>query len=261
MSTVETHREGDVMWITLNRPEVFNAFDDEMGAGFLAGLQSASDPDVRCVVITGAGKAFCAGEDLKALMEFYEAGRAPDLGQILRTRYNPMIMAIRSLKKPVVASVNGGAAGAGVALALACDHRIMAEEASFNLAFAKIGLVPDSAAIWLLDRYIGIGRTLEWAFDSGRMDSAKALQLGLVNQIVASSELGAASAKAAEAFASGPTLAFSLIKDLAWGASACDLESQLSAEAEAQAKAGSSKDHLEGVKAFLGKRHADFKGV
>ena len=261
MSPLAVDRTDAVLTIALDRPDVFNAFDDELGGELISALQDANDPSVRCVVITGKGKAFCSGEDLRALMGFYDAGQAPDLSDIIRRRYNPVISALQSLTKPVIASVNGVAAGAGVSLALACDYRIMAEEASLVLAFPKIGLVPDSAAVWLLERYIGVGRAMEWSLSGDAMKAERALELGLVNQVVPAAKLEETTRSFAEQLSSGPTLAYGLIKQLVWESSDTSLEDQLEKEAVAQGVAGSSSDHLEGVKAFTEKRAAVFKGL
>lgn len=258
--TLKVRDEGAARWITLNRPEALNAFNDEMGEAFVAALENAADDSVRCVVVTGEGKAFCAGEDLRALSGDYESGKAPDLGEILRRRYNPAIQLIQSLRKPVVAAVNGVAAGAGMSLALACDFRVMAEEASLVLAFPKVGLVPDSGGTWLLPRYVGVGRAMELCFTGDPVNAARALELGLVNQIAPAPDVTKLAGEIASGFAEGPTLAFGLVKELVWNAHHTNLSDQLEAEADAQGEAGSSEDHLEGVKAFVQKRPPKFQG-
>jgi 2-(1,2-epoxy-1,2-dihydrophenyl)acetyl-CoA isomerase len=256
--TVST--EDSVAWITLNRPENFNSFDDELGPAFINTLSDAAGDSIRCVVITGAGKAFCAGENLRALAGGYKEGRAADLSEILRRRYHPAIEQIRSMRKPVVAAVNGVAAGAGVSLALACDYRVMAEEANLVLAFSKVGLVPDSGATWLLPRYLGVGRALELSFSSEPVSAKEALDLGLVNRLAPGDKVVDVAREVASAFAEGPTAAYALIKELIWNSATATLGEQLEAEADAQAKAGASADHLEGVKAFLEKRPPRFSG-
>lgn len=260
MTTVVSELRGAVYYITLNRPEVFNAFNDDMGAALLAALDEAKDSSVRAVVIAGEGKAFCVGEDLRALSQDYRAGRAPDLADILRRRYNPIVLAIQSLPKPVVAAVNGVAAGAGVSLALACDYRIISEEASLVLAFSKVGLVPDSGGTWFLARYLGVGRALELALTGDGVDAPRALELGLANQVAPAEEVLAVASEFATTLAEGPTLAFGKIKRLVWDAASAQLATQLEAESVSQAEAGSSADHLEGVNAFLEKRPPSFKG-
>jgi 2-(1,2-epoxy-1,2-dihydrophenyl)acetyl-CoA isomerase len=252
--------DGSVVWIVLNRPDALNAFNDAMGEAFLAALDQADEDSVRCVVITGEGRAFCSGEDLRALAGGYAEGRPPDLSEILRRRYNPAIARIQALRKPVVAAVNGVAAGAGVSIALACDYRLMAEDASLVLAFPKVGLIPDSGASWLLPRYLGVGRTLELSFSGEPILAARAFALGLVNRLAPAAEIRQVTREVAAQLADGPTFAYGLAKELVWKASAAELKEQLDAEAEAQAAAGRSADHLEGMNAFLGKRSARFEG-
>ena len=259
--SVLVERSGEVMWIRLNRPKAFNAFDEQMGLDFVEALEGAADPASRCVVITGVGKAFCAGEDLRALASDYASGAAPDLGAILRRRYNPAIEAIQNLSKPVVAAINGVAAGAGVSLALACDLRVMAAEASFVVAFSKVGLVPDSGGTWLLPRYLGVGRAFEMAISTDPISASKASELGLVNEVVAGAELEATVAALAEKLAAGPTVALGEIKRLIWSASGNALSEHLEAEAVAQELVGSTADHREGVAAFGEKRPPTFKGA
>src|SRR5687768_7885567 len=179
-----------------------------MGDRFLEALMQATSDEVRCVVITGAGKAFCAGEDLRALAGHYASGNPPDHSEILRRRYNPAIKNIRSLSKPVIAAINGVAAGAGVSLALACDLRVMAEGARLALAFSKVGLVPDSGATWLLPKYLGVGRAMELALSGDPISAGDAWGLGLVNKVIPDADFPETVAEFAESFAKGPTRAF-----------------------------------------------------
>ena len=257
---IKVERSEGTLRVTLNRPEVFNSFDEEMGMAFIEALETAADPAIRCLVITGEGKAFCAGEDLRALSEDYDRGQAPDLGDILRRRYIPITQAILNLDKPVIAAVNGTAAGAGVSIVLASDYRIMSEGASLILAFANAGLIPDAGATWLLPKYLGIGRALELAMTGRKVGSTEALDLGLASEVVADDEFAARVSKLAEGFAAGPTTAYALMKKLMWKAAGGHLDKHLEAEAQAQATAGASADHLEGVRAFLEKRPARFEG-
>lgn len=258
--SILTESKGPALHIVLNRPEVFNAFNDDMGERFLDALRLARSDTVRCVVITGAGKAFCAGEDLRALADHYASGSPPDHAEILRRRYNPAIESIRSLDKPVIAGINGVAAGAGVSLALACDLRVIAQGAKLALAFSKVGLVPDSGATWLLPKYLGVGRAMELALSGEPITAEKALELGLVNKVITESDFSDAVGEFADSLAAGPTKAFALTKDLIWKAAGGHLKEHLSQEADAQRQAGSTEDHLEGVAAFGEKRPASFRG-
>ena len=252
--------DDSILSITLNRPDAFNSFNDEMGQAFVEALDQADEPAVRCVVITGEGRAFCAGEDLRALSADYESGKPPDLGDILRARYIPAIKRIVTLPKPVIGALNGVAAGAGVSVALACDHRIASESASFVLAFAGVGLVPDAGATWLLPKYLGIGRALELALSTDKVDAAKSLEWGLVNEVVAPDDFSDRVKEKATLFAAGPTMALGATKELTWKATGGYLEKHLEAEADAQSTAGKTADHMEGVKAFFEKRPPNFEG-
>ena len=253
--------EDGVGRIVLNRPQVLNAFNDELGSLLRDRVAEASaDSDVRCIVITGAGRAFSAGEDLAALAESYEAGRVPDLGQILTQRYNPLIKELRAAPKPIVAGLNGVAAGAGASVALACDFRVASERASLSFPFAGVGLVPDSGATWFLARMLGPARALELALSSPALSSADALELGLVNEVVPADEFEARLRAVAAGLAHGPTTALALTKGLIEAAVSHTLDQQLEAEALAQGVAGATQDHLEGVRAFLSKRAPEFRG-
>ena len=247
--------------IVLDRPDVLNAFDDELGFQMLEVVEKAAvDEAVRCIVITGAGRAFCAGEDLGALASTYERGEAPPLGKTLTDRYNPLIRALRSAPKPVVAAVNGVAAGAGASLAFACDYRIVSEGAKFVIAFIKVGLVPDSGAVWFLARSIGEARALDLAASGRPVGAQEAADLGLVQEVVAPDRFEARWRELASEFAAGPTTAYALTKSLVYGASERSLDEQLDVEVDAQSAAGQTADHLEEVQAFLGKRAPKFEG-
>src|SRR5689334_22701176 len=175
MAEVETSRDGAVLTITLNRPDVLNAFNTDMHRGLAAALKDARDGGVRAVVITGAGRGFCVGQDLT---EFREA--PGDIGERLRARYHPNILAVRALDKPVIAAVNGAAAGAGLSLACACDLRLAADTASFVPAFIGIGLVPDSGGTFFIARLLGQARAFEWMTSNRKLTAAEALERGLV---------------------------------------------------------------------------------
>src|SRR5918992_4647673 len=177
--------EDGVAIVTLNRPDVLNAFNDELGFAVLDAVSEASkDEAVRCIVVTGAGRAFCSGEDLGALADSYKSGRAPDLGTTLTDRYNPLIRSIRTAPKPVVAAVNGVAAGAGASLALACDFRIASEHAKLVLAFVKVGLIPDSGAVWFLSRMVGTATAFRLAATGDPVTAEDALAMGLFDRVV-----------------------------------------------------------------------------
>jgi len=252
---------GAVRTLRLNRPDMLNAFNDELLAALGKQAKAAAkDEAVRCLVITGAGRAFCSGQDLDSVKQRMEDPKAAELGEHLRTLYNPLIDTLRTMEKPVVAGVNGVAAGAGCSLALACDLRVAAESASFIEVFINVGLVPDSGSTFTLPRLVGMGRAMEMAFTGRKVSAAEALQWGLVNQVVPDAELESATMKLAGKLASLPTRGIGLTKrafNRAWTA---DLADQLAYEAMLQTTAGQTKDHLEGVKAFLEKRRPEFNG-
>ena len=253
--------DGAVAIATLSRPDKLNAFNDELGFAFLDAITKASeDESIRCIVITGEGRAFSSGEDLAALAATYESGETPPLGKTLTDRYNPVIRAIRRAQKPVLAAVNGVAAGAGASVALACDFRIASEHAKLVLAFIKVGLVPDSAAVWFLARMIGTARTFKVAALGEPISSADALDLGLFDEVVSADRFKTRWSEFASELAAGPTEAFALTKRLVAHASEHPLEEQLQEEVHAQTRAGKTDDHLEGVQAFLGKRRPTFTG-
>lgn len=259
--TLQVDTNGGVCVLTLDRPDVLNAFDDVLGAELLDAFGRASkDPDVRCIVITGAGRAFSSGEDLGALAGGYEKGNVPGLGDTLVRRYNPIIRAICSAEKPVVAAVNGVAAGAGASLALACDYRIASDKAKLVIAFTKVGLVPDSGAVWFLSKMVGTARAWEMCASARPVDAAEALELGLFHQCVELDKFETVWREFADELASGPTRAFALTKKLLYRATEVGLEEQLDLEVDAQSEAGKSDDHLEGVQAFLSKRTPKFQG-
>ncbi len=258
---LRTSTDNGVVVLTLDRPEVLNAFNDELGLELLAAVQAASSDDsVRSVVITGAGRAFSAGEDLGALASQYEKGAVPDLGDTLTNRYNPLIKAIRAAPKPVIAAVNGVAAGAGASLALACDFRIASEDAKLVLAFIRVGLVPDSGAVWFLSRMVGAARALELGASGHPVDAQRGLDLGLFSQVIARDDFESHWRSFAARLATMATAAFALTKQLVNDSLDRSLDDQLAAEVLAQSKAGRSADHLEGVQAFFAKRQPEFLG-
>ena len=259
--TLEYAVEGAVATLTLARPDVLNAFDDELGhAAYDAMRRASSDRSVRCIAIVGSGRAFSAGEDLGSLMSDYEKGEAPELGKTLVDRYNPLIREIRAAPKPVLAAVNGVAAGAGASIALACDFRIASERAKLVLAFIKVGLVPDSGAVWFLTKMVGAAKAWELASTGDPLSAEDALRLGIVNRVAPEDSFEEAWREWANELAAGPTRAYALTKELVARATHASLDDQLEAEVEAQSAAGATADHIEGVRAFFGKRPPEFKG-
>lgn len=247
-----------VLHITLNRPERLNAMTEAMRYELIdAFTRAGDDASVRVVVLTGAGRGFCSGADLAAAME---SGQPVDFGSVLRNTYNPLILRMRCLPKPIIAAVNGVAAGAGMSLALACDLRIAAESASFLQAFVKIGLVPDSGSTWLLPRLVGLTHALDLMLTGRKVTAPEALAMGLVNQVAADEQFVEAVAAVAQAYATAPTRAIGYIKQAVEYALDHSLEAALEHEAELQAQAGKTADHYEGVAAFLEKRAPQFKG-
>jgi 2-(1,2-epoxy-1,2-dihydrophenyl)acetyl-CoA isomerase len=252
---VEVSRDGAVQTITLNRPDVLNAFNAAMHAALGAALKEARSPDVRAVVITGAGRGFCVGQDLT---EFREA--PGDIGERLRGNYHPSILRIRALEKPVIAAVNGAAAGAGLSLACACDVRLAADSATFVPAFINIGLVPDSGGTFFVRRLLGYARAFEWLTSGRRLSAAEAHAWGLVSEVVETDALPARAAELAAELASMPTRGIAMTKRLLDHAETATLEQQLEREAQLQSAATQSEDFREGVAAFLEKRPPEFKG-
>ena len=255
MAEVETSRDGGVLTITLNRPDVLNAFTAEMHKQLVGAFKEARDAEVRAVVVTGSGRGFCVGQDLN---EFGEA--AKDIAGRLRANYHPTIRSVRGLGKPVLAAVNGPAAGAGMSFALMGDMIVCARSSYFLQAFRRIGLVPDCGSTWLLPRIIGKARSVELSLMGERLPAEKALEWGLVNRVHDDAVLMEEAMKLAHDLANGPTIALSLIRKLYWDSSENSFEEQLNLEFESQRIAGSAEDFKEGVTAFLEKRPAKFKG-
>ena len=249
--------DGPVATLTLDRPEALNALTVAVKVALREALeQIAAERSVRVVILTGAGRAFCAGQDLAER----ELPDAAPLDVELRERYNPIIRALRSMGQPVIAAVNGVAAGAGASLAFACDVRIAAEDARFVLAFGKIGLVPDSGATWFLPRLVGPARAAEMALVGDPVGADEALRIGLVSRVVPGDELLATARELADRIAAGAPLANSLVKGAFERAVTSDLETALEGEAKLQGIAGASADHAEGLAAFREKRPPRFTG-
>ena len=255
MAEVETSRDGAVLTITLNRPEVLNALNANLHRALAQALKEARAEDVRAVVITGAGRGFCVGQDLK---EFSDS--PGDIAERLRSGYHPNILAIRALEKPVLAVVNGPAAGAGLSLACACDLRIAAAGATFVPAFINVGLVPDSGGTYFVRRLLGPARAFEWMTSGRRLSAAEAVEWGLVSEVVDDEQLAGRAAERASELAGLPTRGIALTKRLFDHAQHTTLEEQLELEAQLQAAATRTDDFREGVAAFLEKREPRFQG-
>ncbi len=254
MADVEVNRDGAVQTITLNRPEKLNALTRSVHDGLREALEAAADPEVRAVVLTGAGRGFSAGQDLT---EFGEGG---DVGSLLRATYHVNIDLIRSLEKPVIAAVNGVCAGAGLSLACACDIRIARDDAFFVPGFAGIGLIPDAGGTYFVQRLLGTPRAFEWMTSNRRLTAAEAHAWGLVGEVVEADTFAARVAERAAELAAGPTRAIALTKRLFDAASTNTLAEQLELEADTQTEAARTEDFREGVAAFVEKRSVEFRG-
>jgi len=246
-----------VATVTLDRPDALNALTVPLKEALVEAFRAfASDNAVRAVVLTGAGRAFCAGQDLHERLQ-------PDalpLADEIRARYNPLIRAMRALPKPIVAAVNGVAAGAGASLAFACDIRIAAEAASFLLAFGRVGLIPDSGATWLLPRLIGGAKAAELALTTDPLSAADAERLGLVARVVPAAELLQEARALARRLAAAAPVALALTKEALERSWTASFEEQLELEADLQGRAGSTADHAEGIAAFIERRRPTFRG-
>lgn len=254
-------KERGVATLTLNRPAKSNAFDETLTAEFLEALIACErDPEVRCIVVTGAGRHFCAGQDLGVILERYDRSEVVDYRRHLLGGYNRMVLQLRSLAKPVIAAVNGAAAGAGLGLACACDLRFASEEARFRMAFIGIGLAPDSATSFFLPRLVGLGRATEMAFTNQPVEANTALQYGLVNRVFPAADLLPRTREFAQMLAQAPTRAIGLTKRAFERALAVDTAGALDYEAFLQQVAGGTVDHREGVRAFLEKRSPVYQG-
>jgi 2-(1,2-epoxy-1,2-dihydrophenyl)acetyl-CoA isomerase len=258
MEPVLVSLDAGVLRLTLNRPDTLNAFTVGMTQALAAAMTRAeSDPEVRCVLITGAGRGFCAGQDLG---ERDMNDPKLDLGGGLDTRYNPLVRRMRALEKPIVGAVNGVAAGAGANFALACDLVLAARSASFIQAFVKIGLVPDCGGSYFLPRLAGTQRAMALAMTGDRLSAEDAEKWGLIWKCVDDSALKQESEKLAATLASGPTRALGLIKKAIHASAGNTLSAQLDLERDLQREVGKGKDYREGVAAFKEKRKPNFTG-
>jgi 2-(1,2-epoxy-1,2-dihydrophenyl)acetyl-CoA isomerase len=250
--------ENKIATIRLNRPEVFNSFNREMALSLQRILDDCeTNDDVRAIVLTGNGKAFCAGQDLK---EVTDPELNPGFKKILEEHYNPIILKIRKIKKPVIAAVNGVAAGAGANIALACDIIVAHEKVSFIQAFSLIGLVPDSAGTFFLPRIIGFQKALALAMLGDKISAQEAEKMGMIYKLIPLENFEEEVNKLAIKLANMPTKALGLIKELFNKSMTNTLEDQLALESKLQIEAASSNDYAEGVAAFIEKRKPNFKG-
>ena len=260
LETVEYKTEQCVAWVTLNRPDALNAWTRQLGEELTAALDAAAgDPEVRAIVITGAGRAFSSGADLKAGV-LGENGK-PDVSTPLREVYNPLILRVRTIPKPVIGAINGGAVGIGCSLALACDMLIASEAAYFLLAFVNIGLALDGGASILLPALVGHARAFEIAYKGERLPAVKALEWGIVNEVVTGERLIETAGALAARFAAGPPGSYAAIKRAINAAAYSAIEQQLELETVEQQQRADSADFLEGVVAFMEKRPPEFTGA
>lgn len=259
-STIQLAEDGAVATITLNRPGKLNSFTAEMHAELRDAVFRVRDGKrARCLVLTGAGRGFCAGQDLSDRV-MGEGSKPIDLAHTLSTLYNPLVMALRALEMPVIASVNGVAAGAGANLALACDIVLAARSASFIQAFCKIGLLPDCGGTYFLPRLVGTARAMGLAMLGDKLSAEQAAEWGLIWKVVDDAKLEDETTALAQHFATQPTRGLALIKKAIQASHGNSLEAQLAAEAELQRQAGRTQDYREGVAAFMGKRKPNFTG-
>ena len=253
---VTYERAGTVALLTLDRPDVFNSIDqaisDELGEGL-----ARAGAEARAAVVTGAGKAFCAGADLGDLMSEYEAD-GPDLHRVITQRFNPVVDAVIASPGPTVAAVNGAAAGAGMGLALACDLRVMSERAFFMSAFINVALIPDTGSAWMLPHMVGVSRAMEIAMTGRRVPADEALEIGLAHRTAEPDQLMETAMELATTLAAMPTEALLETRALLHAASAATMAVTLESEAVTQGELGSRPNHMEGMKAFLEKRSPEW---
>lgn len=250
-----------VATVALTRPESMNSLDTAAKEALLQAVTRAGEDDAaRCVVITGSGKAFCVGQDLKEHAEKLQAGEVEELWSTVERHYSPIALRIATMAKPVVASVNGAAAGAGMSIAMACDWRVMSESASFSTAFAGIGLSCDTGSSWTLPRLVGRTKAMELLLWPRKVEADEALDIGLVNWAVPADDLAAETARIAARLAAGPTGAFAAIKQAVAFSATHPLEESLAFEGTQMAATGSTEDHRNAVAAFMAKEKPTFTG-
>ena len=258
---LRVERDGALTVITLDRPDVLNAFDEPLTSALTAAvMDTAGDASVRAVVITGAGRAFSAGQDLNDRAMQVDAGAELHLGDELRRRYHPLIAAIREMRKPVVAAVNGVVAGAGLGVAVACDVRVAAASAVFRAAWSRVGLVPDAGSAFFLPRIVGFGRAMDMILTGEPVSAEDALRIGLVTRVWPDAEFADGWRAYARTLAQGATEAYALSKEGLNAAWDRDFASFLDLESSLQDRAGRTRDYAEGIRAFASKRSARFEG-
>lgn len=254
--TILSEQKENILIISLNRPDVYNAFNSDMLSELHEAFKKAGeDENIRCVILTGTGKAFCSGQDLKDFND-----KKLTFKEALEQKYNPLIKSIAYLPKPVICALNGVAAGAGISLALACDYRIAAESATLTEVFINVGLVPDSGSSYFLPRIVGYAKAFEMCATGDKVTAAEAKEIGLVNKVVSGKLLMKSAEAAAGNFASRPTKAIGMIKDLLNRSFESSLDEMLTLEGDHQETAGNSEDFREGIASFLEKRKPVFKG-
>jgi len=256
--SVSYRLEDDVAIVMLARPEKLNSVSAELSRGLIEAIARAAS-ESRAMILTGEGKAFCAGADLADLMADYKTG-GPDLAGVIDDRFNPVVQALVDAPIPTIAAINGVAAGAGLGLALACDLRVMSSEASLLSAFIGLALIPDTGSSWLLVHHLGLGRAIEFTMTNRRMAATEAATLGLA-RVAEPEDLMAHARMVAADLARGPTSAFLANRRILYGAAASNFSSALDAERVAQGELGKSEHHLEGMRAFLEKRTPDFRAL
>lgn len=247
----------DIATVTLNRPDVYNTVNQDLSDRFVAAVERAGR-EARCLIVTGAGRAFSAGADLRSLMAEYERGEG-DLASVTRRRFNPMVRALAEAELPTVAAINGPAAGAGMGFALACDIRVMASESYLMSAFLNVALAPDSGTTWFLPRMVGLSKAIEIAYSARKVPADEALELGLAHEVVAPADLPTAARRWAQRLADGPTEALVMTRKLFHGEGT--LDEALVAEDAAQGYLGARPAFMEGALAFIQKRPPKFRSV
>jgi len=258
---VKLEVKGQVGILTLNHPEVMNAVSPEMLGGLIKATAEVERAKLRALVLTGEGRAFCAGANLSGgTSSNASATQERDAGAALETMYHPFLRRLRNLKMPLITAVNGAAAGVGMSFAMMGDMILAARSAYFLQAFRRIGLVPDGGSTWLLPRLVGLARAKELSLLGEKLSAEQALTWGLINRVHDDGELMPQALRLAEELAGGPTIALSLMRKLYWESPTNTYEEQLDAERQAQKEAGRAEDFIEGVSAFLQKRKAEFKG-